>query len=223
MAHKFYALGSFLFSIFLCAWSDSGFKNSLPREIPYEADHASEIRYLPREDVLQLVSLQFKNVLADIIWFNGIGFFGRRFHSDGDYRHLVKFCKSAAKLDPKAHYIYPFCGMLIAYEVGDLVAAKEVLSWGMEALPDEWLIPYLRGMIRYDLENDIKGARADIAQAITKPNVPPDISRLVVEFAQKEGNLRSEKDFDSILAAVPDLNVQAVMRKKFTEIREKIH
>jgi len=221
MVQLFYSLLLLLGGIFLCAWSDAGLKNSLPKEALYEADHASEIRYLPREDFLQLVSLQFKNVLADVIWFNGIGFFGRRFHSDGDYRHLVKFCKSAAKLDPKATYIYPFCGLLVAYEVGDPVAAKEILSWGMEANPEEWLLPYFRGMISYDLENDFAGARLDIAQAITKPNVPPDISRLVVQFAHKEGDLRSEKDFESILAAVPDRNVQSVMRKKFEEIRKK--
>lgn len=201
----------------LCAYSRTHLVATSPK-IYGEAGHAEEVRYLPREEALQKISLEYANVLADVIWFSTINYFGKRFNADEDYRWLTNFCRSMVTLDPRAEYVYPFCGLTMAYEVQSPHAAIELFAKGIETFPDNWMFLYYRGIIKLNLLKDVPGARVDLQEASLKPGAPPSLPRLVVRLAKDEGKVLNGEELEDFLQSIPDPAVKEIMRRKFNEM-----
>jgi hypothetical protein len=63
--------------------------------------------YLPRAEYLRPISLGWQNVLADILWFRTISYFGEHYRSDRTYAWLAQMCDLVTDLDPRAEHVIP--------------------------------------------------------------------------------------------------------------------
>lgn len=134
--------------------------------------------YLPSGKGLSLFAVGFKNVMADLLWFRTINYFGREFASTRDYRYLEHYINLVVKMNPRKDFVYQFGSMMFAWELHNPRASIELLSKGITALPQSWLLQYYRGFMYFYFLNEHEKALADFRAAATKPNAHPTIAQL---------------------------------------------
>lgn len=146
--------------------------------------------YLPEAKYVRLITLGFDNFFSDILWFNTINYFGKQYRAGRDYRWLDQMCEITSELDKKAFYLYEFCATMLSWMAKQPEASNEILSRGIEALPDYWRLRFLRGFNYWYFLNDQKKAAEDFRIAATYPEAPsflPNLaSRLVNQSAGPE-------------------------------------
>jgi hypothetical protein len=134
----------------------------------------TDLMYLPKAEYLRPLSLGYTRVLADVLWFRTISYFGQHFRGDRMYPWLASMCDLVTDLDPKAEYVYRFCGMILPWEAGQTDAGLGVLEKGITAIPDSWLLHYWIGFNYYFFKNDFDAAVRHMRQAALLPGAHPN-------------------------------------------------
>ena len=102
---------------------------------PAASADATEPVYLPRAEYLRPMSLGWQNVLADILWFRTISYFGEHYRSDRTYPWLAQMCDLVTDLDPRAEHVYRFAGVILPWEANQADAGIRLLEEGRAAVP----------------------------------------------------------------------------------------
>lgn len=167
-------------ALLICAVTVVATTSNLKRLAAHVPDKEQliELRYLPSGRNIKGICLGYRNVLADLLWFNTINYFGKHYSGDRDLRWLSHMCELVAELDPKAHHVYEFCGAMLAWEQGEPESAYKILSTGVKNLPDSWYMRYLRGFTALYFLKDQQLAKDDFVNATNIPGCPPFIARL---------------------------------------------
>jgi tetratricopeptide (TPR) repeat protein len=139
--------------------------------------------YLPKAEYLKLMSLGYDNVLADILWFRTINYFGKHYRSDRTYPWLAHMCDVVTDLDPRAEHVYRFAGMILPWEAGQAEAGIRLLEKGVRQFPDSWLMYYWIGFNYYYFEDDLGKAAEYLRRAAHLPGAHPNAARLAALLA----------------------------------------
>src|SRR5215831_18573347 len=118
------------------------------------AARADEPVYLPRAEYLRPISFGWQNVLADVLWFRTISYFGEHYRGDRTYPWLAQMCDLVTDLDPRAEHVYRFGGVLLPWEAGEVDAGVRLLEKGIAVFPDSWTLHYYLGVVRYLFQHD---------------------------------------------------------------------
>ena len=148
----------------------------------------SKLLYLPKGDHLKLMSLGHRGLMADAIYLWAIQFYSS--YGREDRYKLVQhvFGDVIGELDP--NYIDPYWigALILTTEAKDLEGGLQLLEDGMEANPDDWVLPYIAGweaaqFKEFDLATEYfeRAARIDGA--------PPVVVRLRAGMQVKAGDL----------------------------------
>lgn len=140
-----------------------------------------EVLYLPNGDGLEFLSLGYRNLLSDVLWFNTINYFGKHFKSDQDYQWLSHMCRLVTRLDPDAHYAFEFCSTMLGWEANMPEASIEILNTAIKHHPDNWLYYYLRGFNYFYFLNETEKAQEDFVRAAKYPEAPVVVERLAAK------------------------------------------
>jgi len=146
-----------------------------------------ELVYAPPRRFLEVVSLGYRNALANVLWFRTIDYFGRHYRSDRTYPWLAEMCDRVTDLDPHAEYVYRFGGLILPWEANEVDAGIALLEKGTRNLPDSWQLHYLLGFSYYFFRDDLERASAALRAAIRCPDAPPFLGGLlaVIEAAHR--------------------------------------
>ena len=139
--------------------------------------------YLPKTEYLRAMSLGYENVLADVLWFRTINYFGRQFRSDRTYPWLAHMCDRVTDLDPRAEHVYRFAGMILPWEAGQAEEGIRLLEKGLRVFPDSWLLHYWVGFNYYFFKNDLARAATHLRTAAGLPDAHPNAARLAAVLA----------------------------------------
>jgi hypothetical protein len=139
--------------------------------------------YLPKAEYLRPLSLGYNQVLADILWFRTISYFGQHFRGDRMYPWLAHMCDLVTDLDPRAEHVYRFGGMVLPWEAGQADAGIQLLEKGIEALPDSWLLHYWVGFNYYFFKNDLASAAEHMRRAAVLPGAHANAARFAAVLA----------------------------------------
>lgn len=154
-----------------------------------------EIVYLPEARHLRPFGLGYDNVLADILWFRTISYFGKHYRSDRAYPWLEAMCRVVTDLDPRAEYVYRFCGMILPWEAGDAAAGMAILRKGARNLPQSWLLRYWLGFYEYFFRDDLDAATEHLRRAAEIPGAPPQVAALLAVLLKERYGPRSAVRF----------------------------
>jgi len=138
---------------------------------------ADELIYLPDANRLRPLALGYDNVLADVIWFRTIDYFGAHYATDRAYPWLEAMCDLVTDLDPRARHVYRFAALILPWEAHDPDAAVRLLDKGIRAMPQAWNLHYHRGVIQYLFKGDFASASADLTRAAAQPGAPGFVAR----------------------------------------------
>jgi hypothetical protein len=139
---------------------------------------SSDVVYLPDARLLRPLVLGYDNVLANLLWFRTISYFGGHFESDRAYPWLARMCDLVTDLDPRAEHVYRFAGLILPWEANEVDEGIRLLEKGVRNLPDAWELHYFLGMTRYFFEDDTDAAAHELGIAAHIPGAPPVVGRL---------------------------------------------
>jgi hypothetical protein len=149
---------------------------------PPPSEPASQLVYLPDARLLRPLALGWSDVLADVIWFRTISYFGEHYQSDHVYPWLARMCDVVTDLDPRAEYVYRFCGLMLPWEAGEVDAGIHLLEKGIEVFPESWTLRYDLGIVRYLFQHDTARAADDMRRAAALPGAPPLVAGIAAKL-----------------------------------------
>ena len=137
---------------------------------------------LPEGETLKVMSLGFKEVVADVIWLQAIQAIGERRVSDEAGRWIYRAMDIVTTLDPKFVEAYEAGGTALCTVVVMPEESNRLLEKGVKYNPGEWRLPLMLGVNYYfELADDAKAAEyiAKAAEAGGGPRyLAPFASRL---------------------------------------------
>jgi len=185
---------------------------------PSAAGTAAEPVYVPRAELLRPLSLGYHNVLADILWFRTISYFGQHYQADRTYPWLAHMCDIVTDLDPKADHVYRFAGVVLPWEANQVDAGIRLLEKGARAFPDSWLIHYWLGFNYYYFKDDYRAAAEYMARAAQLPGAHANAARFAALLYAKqyspETTLQLLREVES---EVDNEEMRAVIRQQIKE------
>lgn len=157
------------------------FQHDLP-----PTDAAAELVYLPDAAALRPLVLGYDNVLADLLWFRTISYFGQHYESDRTYPWLAKMCDIVTDLDPRAEHVYRFAGVILPWEANAVDEGVRLLEKGLRVFPDSWMLHYYLGMTKYFFRDDLAAAATHLGRAAELPDAPPTLAGLAAVLHTKQ-------------------------------------
>ena len=149
----------------------------------------TEMLYLPNGKALLALSIGYRNVLAHLLWFNTINYFGKHYHADKDYRWLQHSCDLVTQLDAKADYAYEFCGMMLAWEAKQGEEAVNILERAVKEFPESWRFRYYLGItVALFIGDDVR-AQENFALGARLPSAPAFLGRLAAKHMAAAGDI----------------------------------
>lgn len=173
-----------------------------------------QLVYLPDASRLRPLALGYDNVLADVLWFRTISYFGAHVETDRTYPWLEAMCNLVTDLDPRAFYAYKFAGLILPWEAKDPDAGIRILEKGLRQFPDSWLLHYYVGVVQYLFKNDPDSAARQLARASELPDAPPMVAR----FAAL---LRTRQSDSETAIAVLEQMIKSTTSKKTRAVLEE--
>jgi hypothetical protein len=183
-------------------------------------DAASELVYLPDADHLRPLGLGWDNVLADVLWFRTISYFGAHYQTDREYPWLARMCDLVTDLDPRAEDVYRFAGLVLPWEGGQVGEGIRLLEKGVRALPEAWQLRYHLGMVRYFFQDDVVGAAEDLRVASTLPGAPPALAGIAASLAARGHDPAARVAFlQDLLRRTESAEARAAVEARLLEAR----
>jgi tetratricopeptide (TPR) repeat protein len=145
------------------------------------ANQLDEVLYVPNGEGLKLLAFGYDRMLAHVIWFRSISYFGKHYASDRNYQWLEHLCDIATRLNPEAKHAYLFCSTMLSWEAGRPEGSLWVLRRAERQFPDDWYIPYLLGFTRMHFLKDEAGALEDFIRSSKLPSAHQLVKRLAAK------------------------------------------
>ena len=158
-----------------------------------------ESLYLPSGDFISQLSLGYKQVVSDLVWFSAIQYYG-------DYRldrHGLNYFKGliniVVTLDPNFTFAYEFGAMVVSEDMGHFEEGIDILKHGMGNNPTSWELPFEIGFLYYlhQVNFDVAARYFDLASRM--PSAPERARRFAAFVywvaGQKESALKLWQEY----------------------------
>jgi tetratricopeptide (TPR) repeat protein len=178
---------------------------------PLRADPAERLLYLPNGRFLRVAALGYPTFLADLIYLWSIQHYGTYREADRFTYLEHVYGEVIARLDPR--YVDPYLigSLIMVVEKQDVSAGLRLLEQGMEANPDEWILPYEAGFWAYDTARDYELAAGYFRRAMEIPGAPASVRRLHAEMFNKRGDKKKSLAlWQEVLDTAEDEKVRAI-------------
>ncbi|NMC63081.1 MAG: hypothetical protein GYA55_07925 [SAR324 cluster bacterium] len=178
----------------------------------------SEVLYLPNGKALNFISFGYQNVLANILWFNAISYFGKHYRSDQNYLWLYHMADLVTTLDPKSTFAYEFTSTMLSWEAGKPDQAVALLSKAIDSHPKNWKLWYLRGFTFMYFLHEPENAKKDFMAASELPDAHPLVTRLASKVMAMQDSPEAAADFlKGALMTVRDPTARLVLEERLRE------
>ena len=176
------------------------------------------LMYLPDAEYLQLASMGYRELVADVLWLQSIQVMGERKVSDAAGRWLYRAFDILTTLDPNFVRAYEAGGLALTTLVVLPEESNQLLLKGVEHNPAEWKLLFYLGINHYfEFSDDAKAAEY-MAQASRLPGAPPG---LIPIAANLFASAKSPQEAVDILATAYQ-NTSDESAKQLLELRLKI-
>ncbi len=180
--------------------------------------------YLPSGKGIKFISLGYNQALADLLWFDTIGYFGKHYATDRNYEWLFHMCDLVTTLDPRALHVYEFGALMLAWEAESPEKANRLLSKAIEQSElrehsELWRMFYLRGVNSSLFLKNPFDAASDFAAGAKLPHTDPIMARLASRKLLNLGHDREEalSFLEDAISMTKDPTVRQALEKRLRE------
>lgn len=152
-----------------------------------------EVLYLPSGQFLEQVSLGYRNLAADILWFRTIQYYGGYRQGENDIKLFTHLVDVITDLDPQFAFAYLFGGLIIAEDLGHFDEGVAFIEKGIENNPTDWWLVFELGFLHYvNMENrDLEAAARYFELASRLPGADEITKRFAAFVAARAGHVRT--------------------------------
>lgn len=195
-----------------------------------------EILYVPHLKVIELLSLNYKQAAADILWLRMIQYFATHLLYDKKYEWMDLFVEQAIALDPRFYKVYLWAAgsLLYGQQINNqnIMKSNMIYQKALRYFPNDYEIPYRLGMNYY---SELKARNPEekknfqniglsyFERAANSPHAQPDIFQLIRGIAKTMG--REEVLlyylFDELLAEKDPIRKEA-LASRIAELQSKL-
>lgn len=132
--------------------------------------------YLPPEEILQIVSLDYKNLVSELLFFRTIIYFGDKLETKimPNWHWIHKAMDASTYLDPYNIDSYYFAEAVLTWDAKMIKEANELLEKGLKYRNWDWYMPFFLGFnYLYFLKDNKKAAPYYKRAAELEPSVAP--------------------------------------------------
>jgi hypothetical protein len=206
----------------MCSWSERALRKEAVAH-SFLREGLSEVFYLPKKDAVDILSLKYRGVLSDILWFYATNYFGLHFRTDQTYPFLYPYCDLITYLDPSKFHVAKFGALILAWEEGRPDLSILLLDRAVDYYPNNWEPLYYRGFFKYHFLNDVHGALADLRQVVRLPGVDPSVARVVAAIIeQKKSPESSALMLQQMLSTIKDPQIEKVITERLEKSKRKL-
>ena len=172
---------------------------------------------LPTAGALRLMSLGYRNWVADYYWLRAVSHFGdSRMHREL-YPNLGPLLSRTVALDPLFAGAYVFAGQALTFNGMDYSVPMALLKQGFAARPDDWRIAFFLGFNAYYLMQDYPLATRALSAAAASPQAPPFVAPLAARLSAEAGTPELGITLmDTLLAGTQDPKLHAMYQQRRT-------
>lgn len=150
-----------------------------------------EAMYLPSGRFIEQVSLGYRQLSADIIWFAAIQYYGDYRQGNHSLSYFNGLIDIVTTLDPHFVFAYIFGALVVSEDVGRFDDGVEILKRGMANNPTSWRLPFEVGFLSFlnGVDYDLAARYFDLASRI--PGAPEKTRRFAAYVYGRAGEERS--------------------------------
>jgi tetratricopeptide (TPR) repeat protein len=110
--------------------------------------------YLPSGKFVEQASMGYREIAADLIWFQAVQYYGGYAKSQHDLAYFNALIDIVNQLDP--HFVFPyiFGAVVMTQDLGQFERGIDVLKRGMQHNPRTWELPFEIGFLYYTVTRD---------------------------------------------------------------------
>ncbi|UCH83125.1 MAG: hypothetical protein JSW50_11735 [Candidatus Latescibacterota bacterium] len=165
--------------------------------LAYSTWHIQEFRYrpylheslyLPSGKFLKQMSIGYRQLAADLVWFQAVQYYGGFRKGNHDLRYFRGLIDLVVTLDPHFVFAYIFGALVVSEDIGSFDEGAEILKRGMVANPTMWRLPFEIGFLSYinRVDNTVAARYFDLASRM--PEAPEFTDRFAAFVYAKAGD-----------------------------------
>jgi hypothetical protein len=151
----------------------------------YSGDVVEEMMYFPSGHMLDIASLGYETLVADLLWLRGIQYYGEHRRTDRSYPLAEHVFSTITDLDPWFIGAYRFGAFVLSQDVGQPVAGVRLIRKGMLNNPGQWQLPFDLGFL-YFIELDDHDRAAHFFRFASWQDDAPQLAKRFSAFAYRK-------------------------------------
>ena len=178
------------------------------------------VLYLPPTELLQAFSLDYKNIISQLLMFRASIYYGERIQSKTfpDWHWFYKMLYTSVELDPyniDSHYL---AQAILPWEVNMVKETNAILEKGINTRTWDWYLPFFMGFNQFYFLKDNKKAARYFSKAAL---INPQIAVVAGNFFQKAGESRSGINFlELMLEKTNDDTIRMSISKRIDSLEK---
>ena len=150
-----------------------------------------ETLYLPSGKFVKELSLGYREIVADIVWFSAIQYYGDFRQGNHNLAYFQGLIDIVTALDPHFIFAYIFGAIVVSEDGGDFTAGIDILRRGIANNPRSWRLPFELGFLSYVNRYDYDLAARYFDLSSRMPAAPDRAKRFAAFVYSKAGKTAS--------------------------------
>jgi tetratricopeptide (TPR) repeat protein len=172
------ALRFLVFAVLAAATAIAASRLHVAQERPYD------IEAIPRPGALGFLFLGNRTLAADLNWLRAVQYIGEPRGDQRGWGALYPLVDAITDLDPGHGYAYQVAGVILS-SVGRVAESNRILEKGTRAVPDRYILPYLRAFNAFYYDDDWPTAGKFAEIAAKAPGAPAHVRQNVLAYYVK--------------------------------------
>ncbi len=148
-----------------------------------------EVMYLPSVECMKMISLGYRNLSSDLLWFKAVQYYGGYRLAQNGIRLFSHLVELITELDPKFLGAYRLSALVITEDLEQYEEGVRLLEKGVRNNPDDFWLTYELGFIQDHEGRDYQEAQKWFQLAASLPGADERAARFAADSAAKGGNI----------------------------------
>jgi tetratricopeptide (TPR) repeat protein len=143
-----------------------------------------DVGIVPSARTLRWLSLGHPTLAANLLWLRTIQYIGDPRANERGWDKMYPLVDTVTDLDPGHGYAYQVAGTLLT-SYGQVAESNAILEKGVKAVPDRYILPFLRSFNAFYYDGDWTTAGRYAEKAARAKNAPPHVRDYVLAYYVK--------------------------------------
>ena len=149
---------------------------------------AMDVMYLPSTECMKMISLGYRNLASDLLWFKAVQYYGGYILAQNGIRLFSHLVELITDLDPNFIGAYKLSALVITEDLDEYRVGVRLLEKGVRNNPEDFWLTYELGFIHYLRGRNYKEAQRWFEIAALLPGADERAARFAAAAAEKGGN-----------------------------------